>query len=62
MLHISIIIIINNNSLNIIFNTKYGGSDDVIEKIKDFNYKELTKEQELLIDELILNERIKRTL
>ena len=62
MLHISIIIIINNNSLNIIFNTRYGGSDDIIEKIKDFNYKELTKEQELLIDELILNERIKRTL
>ncbi|EXX53459.1 hypothetical protein RirG_243700 [Rhizophagus irregularis DAOM 197198w] len=38
-------------------------SDDVFEQIKDFNYWKLTKEQESLIDELIidkgLNERYK---
>ena len=34
-------------------------SDDVIEQIKDFDYKNLTEEQELLIDKLILNEELK---
>ncbi|PKK46679.1 hypothetical protein RhiirC2_803769, partial [Rhizophagus irregularis] len=34
-------------------------SDDIIEQIKDFNYKELTDEQRLLIDKLILNEELK---
>ena len=34
-------------------------SDDVIDQIKDFDYKELTEEQELLIDKLILNEDLK---
>jgi hypothetical protein len=33
-------------------------SDDVFEQIKDFNYWELTDEQELLIDKLILNEEL----
>ncbi len=31
-------------------------SDDVIDQIKDFDYWNLTEEQELLIDKLILNE------
>src|SRR5688500_10268674 len=36
-------------------------SDDVIEQIKDFNHRELTDEQELLIDKLILvNEELKK--
>jgi len=35
-------------------------SDDVIDQIKDFNYRNLTEEQELLIDELILNEDLKK--
>ena len=34
-------------------------SDDVIEQIKDFNHNNLTEEQELLIDKLILNEELK---
>ncbi|EXX57013.1 uncharacterized protein OCT59_015205 [Rhizophagus irregularis] len=34
-------------------------SDDVFEQIKDFNYWELTNEEELLIDKLILNEELK---
>jgi hypothetical protein len=34
-------------------------SDDVIEQIKDFVYWKLTKEQESLIDKLILNEELK---
>ena len=34
-------------------------SDDVIEQIKDFNNWNLTEEQELLIDKLILNEELK---
>jgi hypothetical protein len=34
-------------------------SDDVIEQIKDFNYQELTKEQNELIDKLILNKELK---
>jgi hypothetical protein len=34
-------------------------SDDVIDQIKDFNYWNLTEEQELLIDKLILNEELK---
>jgi hypothetical protein len=35
-------------------------SDDVFEQIKDFNYEDLTEEQSLLIDELILNEELKK--
>src|SRR3984885_13179063 len=35
-------------------------SDDVFEQIKDFNNYDLTKEQELLIDKLILNEELKK--
>jgi hypothetical protein len=35
-------------------------SDDVIEQIKDFNHNDLTKEQESLIDKLILNEELKK--
>jgi hypothetical protein len=35
-------------------------SDDVIEQIKDFNHEYLTKEQESLIDKLILNEELKK--
>jgi hypothetical protein len=35
-------------------------SNDVIEKIKDFNHKNLTKEQKSLIDQLILNEELKK--
>ena len=35
-------------------------SDDVIEQIKDFDYRNLTEEQELLIDKLILNEELKQ--
>ena len=34
-------------------------SDDVFEQIKDFYVHDLTKEQELLIDKLILNEELK---
>ena len=34
-------------------------SDDVFEQIKDFTHRWLTKEQELLIDKLILNEELK---
>jgi len=34
-------------------------SDDVLEQIKDF-HDVLTKEQELLIDKLILNEELKK--
>ncbi|RIA83820.1 kinase-like domain-containing protein [Glomus cerebriforme] len=34
-------------------------SDDVFEQIKDFNNRDLTKEQKLLIDKLILNEELK---
>ncbi|EXX79732.1 kinase-like domain-containing protein [Rhizophagus irregularis DAOM 181602=DAOM 197198] len=34
-------------------------SDDVFEKIKDFNYWNLTNKQEFLIDKLILNEELK---
>ncbi|EXX61682.1 hypothetical protein RhiirA1_470174 [Rhizophagus irregularis] len=34
-------------------------SDDVLEQIKDFNNKNLTEEQSLLIDKLILNEKLK---
>ena len=37
-------------------------SDDVFDQIKDFdaNYWKLTKEQQLLIDKLILNEELKK--
>ena len=35
-------------------------SDDVIEQIKDFRYYNLTEEQKSLIDELILNEELKK--
>ena len=35
-------------------------SDDVIEQIKDFNHWELTEEQESLINELIIDEELKR--
>jgi hypothetical protein len=35
-------------------------SDDVIDQIKDFNHRNLTEEQELLIDKLILNEKLKK--
>jgi hypothetical protein len=34
-------------------------SDDVFKQIKDFDYKNLTEEQNLLIDKLILNEELK---
>jgi hypothetical protein len=34
-------------------------SDDVIEQIKDFKHNDLSEEQELLIDKLILNEKLK---
>ena len=34
-------------------------NDDVIEQIRDFNHKDLTEEQKLLIDKLILNEELK---
>src|SRR6266480_4853146 len=34
-------------------------SDDVIEQIKDFVHYDLTEEQKLLIDKLILNEELK---
>jgi len=34
-------------------------SDNVFEQIKDFNHRELTEEQNLLIDKLILNEQLK---
>ena len=34
-------------------------SDDVIEQIKDFEHRNLTEEQKLLIDKLILNEELK---
>ncbi|RIA86403.1 kinase-like domain-containing protein [Glomus cerebriforme] len=35
-------------------------SDDVFEQIKDFEYYDLTEEQNLLIDKLILNEEVKK--
>jgi hypothetical protein len=35
-------------------------SDDIIEQIKNFSYRRLTKEQESLIDKLILNEELKK--
>src|SRR5436190_12713925 len=35
-------------------------SDDVFEQIKDFNRRELTEKQKLLIDKLILNEELKK--
>ena len=35
-------------------------SDDVIDQIKDFDHKNLTKEQKLLIDKLILNKELKK--
>ncbi|GBB97948.1 hypothetical protein RclHR1_03100010 [Rhizophagus clarus] len=35
-------------------------SDDIIEKIKDFNYWRLSDEQSLLIEKLILNEELKK--
>jgi hypothetical protein len=35
-------------------------SNDVIEQIKDFNHKSLTREQESLIDRLILDEELKK--
>ncbi|UZN98907.1 uncharacterized protein OCT59_000192 [Rhizophagus irregularis] len=35
-------------------------SDDVIEQIKDFDYWDLTNEQKLLVDKLILNEELKK--
>ena len=35
-------------------------SDDVIEQIKDFEYWDLTEEQESLIDKLILDEELKK--
>src|SRR5688572_27251398 len=34
-------------------------SDDVFEQIKDFDHRYLTEEQSLLIDKLILNEKLK---
>jgi hypothetical protein len=35
-------------------------SDDVFDQIKDFHHRELTEEQNLLIDKLILNEELKK--
>ena len=35
-------------------------SDDVFDQIKDFNHRNLTEEQKLLIDKLILNEELKK--
>jgi hypothetical protein len=35
-------------------------SNDVIEQIKDFDYEDLTDEQSLLIDKLILNKELKK--
>ena len=35
-------------------------SDDVFDQIKDFKYWNLTEEQKLLIDKLIINEELKR--
>ena len=35
-------------------------SDDVIEQIKDYNHENLTKEQESLIDKLILDDELKQ--
>jgi hypothetical protein len=35
-------------------------SDDVIDQIKGFDRRNLTEEQELLIDKLILNEELKK--
>jgi hypothetical protein len=35
-------------------------SDDIIEQIKEFKWYDLTKEQESVIDKLILNEELKR--
>ena len=34
-------------------------SDDIYEQIKDFDHEHLTKEQESLVDELILDEKLK---
>ena len=34
-------------------------SDDVFEQIKNFRHEELTEEQKLLVDKLILNEELK---
>ncbi|EXX56153.1 kinase-like domain-containing protein [Rhizophagus irregularis DAOM 181602=DAOM 197198] len=34
-------------------------NDDVFEQILDFNHKDLTEEQNLLIDKLVLNEELK---
>src|SRR5579859_1082757 len=34
-------------------------SDDIFDQIKDFNREELTEEQKLLIDKLIVNEELK---
>src|SRR2546429_7799403 len=45
------------NNFMMIFNMKL--SDDVIEQIKDFSHYDLTEEQKLLIDKLILNEELK---
>ncbi|UZO13062.1 uncharacterized protein OCT59_004568 [Rhizophagus irregularis] len=42
-----------------IFITLYCLSDDVIEQIKDFDYWELTEEQNSLIDKLITDEKLK---
>ena len=36
-------------------------SDDVIDQIKDFDHENLTEEQNLLIDKLILNEELKES-
>ena len=33
-------------------------SDDIFDQIKDFDHENLTEEQELLIDKLILNESL----
>src|ERR1043166_5346909 len=35
-------------------------SDDIIDQIKDFDHKNLTEDQKLLIDKLILNEELKQ--
>src|ERR1051325_7357754 len=34
-------------------------SDDVYEQIKDFNFRNLTEEQQLLVDKLILDDELK---
>ncbi|EXX78382.1 hypothetical protein RirG_015510 [Rhizophagus irregularis DAOM 197198w] len=38
---------------------EYRISDDVYEQIKDFSFRNLTEEQELFVDKLILNKEIK---